>query len=74
MAPAHLLTPVLHIGREIRFELAAVIGASRIGRFQPPLHDEPALLPEQRADDLSTIERRKAEAVLQSVRHGAVRR
>jgi len=74
MAPAHLLTPVQQIGREIRFELAAVIGAGRLGRFQPRTHDDPALLPEQRSDDQETIERHKAAAVLQSVRYGAVRR
>jgi hypothetical protein len=74
MAPAYLLAPVLQIGREIRFELAAVIGASRIGRVPPPLHDRSTLLPEQRTDDRQTVERRKAEAVLDSVRHGAVRR
>lgn len=74
MAPAHLLNPVLQIGREIRIELATIVGSGRLGRFQHQMRAEPGLLPEQRTDDRLMIERRKAEAVLQSVRHGAVRR
>lgn len=36
-------------------------------------HDPPAL-PEVRVDDAETVAQRKAEALIRSVRHGAVRR
>ncbi len=74
MASATFLTPFVQIGRELRFELAALIGAGPLERFQHRGQDGPALLPEQRPDDRVAIEQRKADALLQSVRHGAVRR
>ena len=74
MIATELLNPFVQIGREIRIEVAVILAASPLGDWQRRVSKPPALLPEQRVDDLSAIEQRKAEALLQSIRNGAVRR
>jgi hypothetical protein len=74
MVATEFLTPLVQIGREIRIEVAMSVADSPMGQWQRRASEPPALLPEQRIDDMSVIERRKAEALLQSVRTGAVRR
>ena len=75
MAQTNWLTPFAQIGREIRIELRMSLQESRLAslvrRERTP--DIP-LLPEQRFEDRHIADRRKAENLLQSVRHGAVRR
>ena len=74
MVPADVVNPLVLIGRELRIEFTTVLDDSRAGTLARRLRGGPALLPEQRPDDLRLIERRKAEAMLSAVRHGAVRR
>ncbi|MEZ4504734.1 MAG: hypothetical protein R2848_02460 [Thermomicrobiales bacterium] len=68
-------SPFQQVGNEIRIELRVSFEESRfaglVRRISPV---NVSLLPEQRADDWPIIDRRKAEALLRSVRHGAVRR
>jgi hypothetical protein len=74
MVQSNWLVPFAQIGREIRIELRMSLQESRLAslgrRNRSP--DAP-LLPEQRIDDKRIVELRKAENLLQSVRHGAVR-
>ncbi len=74
MVPADVINPLVLIGREIRIEFATVLDDSAVGRLAWRLRGGPDLLSGQRPDDLGIIERRKAEALLLAVRHGAVRR
>ncbi len=74
MVPAHVVSPILQIGREIRIEFAMLLGASRLGQVQRRVRAQPPLLPEQRIEDERIFEQRAAESFLQVVRHGAVRR
>jgi hypothetical protein len=74
MVPADVVNPLVLIGREIRIEFTMVLGESRAAKLARRVFSEPSLLPGQPPDDLRTIERRKAEATLSAVRHGAVRR
>jgi hypothetical protein len=74
MVATEFLSPLIQIGREIRIEVAMSVAASPLGHWQRRASEPPALLPEQRLDDRSAVERRKAEALLQSVRTGSVRR
>lgn len=74
MVPADVINPLVLIGREIRIECTTVLDESRASKLARRLLSEPTRFPEQRPDDLSIIERRKAEAMLSAVRHGAVRR
>lgn len=67
-------TPVTQIGRELRIELAMVLGTVRIGSLQRRPHELVPPLPEQRVDDAEIVRLRKAEAFLDTVRTGAVRR
>lgn len=73
MVATGFLNPLVQIGREIRVEIAMVIAASPLGDWQRRASEPPAL-PEQRVDDVAAIEQRKARALLQSMRLGAVRR
>lgn len=63
--------PFVQVSREIGIELRRSFHESRLGSVRTP---GPPMLPEQRSDDRQIVEQRKAEALLQSVRHGAVRR
>jgi len=74
MVATEFLSPLFQIGREIRIEVAMSVAASPLGHLQRRSSKPPALLPEQRIEVASAIERRKAEALLYSVRMGAVRR
>jgi hypothetical protein len=75
MAQTNWLTPFAQIGREIRLDLRMSVRellpfSLERGRRRSDI----PVLPEQRIDDAGIVAQRKAEAVLQSVRHGAVRR
>ena len=75
MVQTNWLAPFAQIGREIRIELRMSFAESRfaaLGRHKR-IPDIP-LLPEQRFEDRHIADRRKTENLLQSVRHGAVRR
>jgi len=74
MVPADVINPLVLIGREIRIEFTTVLDDSAVGKLARRLRGGPDLLSGQRPDDLGVIERRKAEAMLLAVRHGAVRR
>jgi hypothetical protein len=74
VVPANVVSPILQVGREIRIEFSMVLGASRLGQIQRRMRPQPALLPEQRVEDMRIVEQRAAENLLQVVRHGAVRR
>ena len=75
MVATGVLTPVVRAGQEIRIELGLVFGECRLSSIRQRLNKStPPTLPEQRVDDEHIIEQRKAEAFLQTVRHGAVRR
>jgi hypothetical protein len=74
MVPADLITPLILIGRELRLEFTMVLDENRAGTLARHLHAQPAPPSEPRPDDRHSIERCKAAALLQSVRHGAVRR
>lgn len=74
MVLATFVTPVVQVGREIRIELTTILGAGRVAQISQRMRYPAPLLPEQRPDDRELIELRKAEALLRSVRNGAVRR
>ena len=74
MVPADVINPIVLVGREVRIEFTTVLDDSAAGKLARRLRRGPDLLSGQRPDDLSIIERRKAEAMLLAVRHGAVRR
>ncbi len=72
MVRTNWFNPFVQVGREIGIELRMSFHESRLGSsIRTP---GPLVLPEQRGDDRQMVEQRKAELVLQSVRHGAVRR
>jgi hypothetical protein len=74
MVPADVVNPLVLIGREIRIEFTTVLDESRATKLARRVFSEPTLLPGQPPDDLRAVQRRKAEATLCAVRHGAVRR
>ena len=74
MVFTEFFTPVMQIGRELRIELALMLGTVRIGSLQRRPHAPIPPLPEQRVDDAQILQLRKAEAFLDTVRIGAVRR
>jgi hypothetical protein len=74
MVPADVINPLVLIGREIRIEFTTVFDNSAVSKLVRRLRSGPDQLSGQRPDDLGIIERRKAEAMLLAVRHGAVRR
>lgn len=67
--------PFRLVGREIRIELQRSLEESRLAPLTRS-SSTPAIvtLPEQRVEDERLVQQRKAELLLQSVRHGAVRR
>lgn len=74
MVSASCLNLIVQIGHELRVELDSVLLAERIDALWFRSNAALPFLPEQRADDGETIQRRKAEALLRTVRIGAVRR
>jgi hypothetical protein len=74
MVPADVINPLVLIGREIHIEFTTVVDDSAVGKLARRLRGGSDLLSGQRPDDLGIIERRKAEALLLAVRHGAARR
>lgn len=75
MVATGFLTPIIHIGRELRIELGLVFTASRFGQLERRRgNGAPPALPELRVDDAQIAAQRKAEALLTAVRNGAVRR
>lgn len=66
--------PLALIGRELHIELVAVLGSGRLGTTRLQSKSTPQVLPEQRVEDTAILEVRKADTLLQMVRHGAVRR
>lgn len=75
MVQSNWLTPFAQVSRELGFELRLAFRESRLASFgKRDRMPAPPILPEQRIDDLQIVQQRKADAFLQSVRHGAVRR
>ncbi len=67
--------PFRLVGQEIRYELRQSVQESRLAPFVRGRDETKAItLPEQRVEDASAVQQRKAELLLTSVRHGAVRR
>jgi hypothetical protein len=75
MVQSSWLIPFIQVGRELRIELHAsfpqIRTAQLILRARRP---SAPVLPDQRIDDEHIVARRKADALLSSVRLGAVRR
>ena len=76
MVQLHWLTPFAQVVREIRIELHISFQESRLAPLARRMRasSDTSTLPEQRIDDERIIGQRKADAFLQSVRYGAVRR
>jgi hypothetical protein len=75
MVATGLLDPVVRAGQEIRIEFGGILDAGPLRQIRRRLQrGEPPAMPELRIDDAQIVMQRKAEALLQSVRHGAVRR
>ncbi len=72
MVRTNWFNPFVLVGREIGIELRMSFQESRLGRGGRT--SIPPILAEQRGDDRQMVELRKAQVVLQSLRHGAVRR
>jgi hypothetical protein len=75
MVQTNWLAPFAQIGRELRIELHMALQELRLTALhRAPRRPDTPILPEQRLDDERIVAQRKAENLLQSVRHGAVRR
>lgn len=75
MVQTSWFAPFTQIGRELRIALRMSLRESRFAELVYRARPTNApILPEQRVDDERIVAQRKAEVILQSVRHGAVRR